>query len=88
MTSIVNLWKKLLTETVPVNNFLLTRTVPVNNFLLTGTNFKILNYAHAVNPIPHGGGGVDSTNPFYILEFLLTLLKYRYCLTFPKYILT
>ena len=29
--------KRLLTSTVPVNNFLLTGTVPVNNSLLTGT---------------------------------------------------
>ena len=33
----IKLWKRLLTGTVPFNNFLLTGTVPVNNSLLTGT---------------------------------------------------
>ena len=31
------LWKRLLTGTLPVNNYLLTGTVPANKSLLTGT---------------------------------------------------
>ena len=38
----INKRKRLLTGTVPVNNFLLTGTVPVNNSLLTGTLDKYL----------------------------------------------
>ena len=62
----ISYWKRLLTRTVPVNNFLLTGTVPVNNSLMTET----LSYVHRCwLAMSMGAGFMQKTKVKFLLAF-------------------